>query len=144
MEANCSIFFSSAITKDSFNIKTAYSNSKLAALLYAKELSQKLKHLPIVINMASPGMVYTNLGRHFQIPYWKLLLLAPLAALFLKTPTQGSQTVLYAAASAQTKYSNGKFFRDCIEEPLFPLAVDNRLSQSVYLMTAKAINRTQS
>ena len=130
------------MTKESFNIKTAYSNSKLAALLFAKELSEKFKHRPIVSNMASPGMVYTNLGRHFHIPYWKMFLLAPFAVLFLRTPTQGSQTVLYAAASAKTKDSNGKFFRNCAEEPLFPLALDTQLSQSVYHMTIKAISRS--
>lgn len=86
-------------------------------------------------------MAYTNLGRHMHIPYWKLLILSPLAAIFLQTPFQGSQTILYAAASKDTKNSNGKCYYHCAEVPCHSIAKDNKLSQNVYHKTLEAIKQ---
>ncbi|XP_074600922.1 retinol dehydrogenase 14-like [Brevipalpus obovatus] len=98
----------------------AYSNSKLANLLYAKELAVRIQRegLPITVNLASPGMCYTNLGRHFEMSLLKKLLFLPFALLFFKTPAQGAQTILHAAASSKTVGLNGAYFGDMVEQKI--------------------------
>ena len=110
--------------------------------MYAKELSARLKSksLPMIVNFASPGIAFTNLNRHFKMPFWKMILLAPLAAVFVRTANQASQTILYAASSKETLGSNGQYFRHMKLETLKPPATDPVLSSKVYEMTIDAVH----
>lgn len=98
----------------------AYSNSKLASLLYVQELSSRLtrEKLPVTVNLASPGMCYTNLGRYMTIPWYKKILFFPFFLLFVKTASQGAQTILHAAASSKVIHSNGAYFADMVEHKI--------------------------
>ncbi|XP_015785101.1 retinol dehydrogenase 14 [Tetranychus urticae] len=138
-------FKSGAVTPENFDQKFAYSNSKLASLLFARELSNEVKRrgLPVIINSASPGMVYTNLGRHFNMSWYQKLFLLPFFAVFVRAPVEGARIILYAAASEKSLHSNGAFIQSYEEKPIEP-KFDSEMCKKVYQLTMDAINKSHS
>lgn len=59
-----------------------------------------------------PGVIFTELGRHFQSSFPVLgLLLIPPSLLLMKTPAQGSQTTVYCAVTPGLEELSGRYFR---------------------------------
>uniref|UniRef100_A0A8C0UQT1 Retinol dehydrogenase 14 n=1 Tax=Cyanistes caeruleus TaxID=156563 RepID=A0A8C0UQT1_CYACU len=48
----------------SYNKSFCYSRSKLANILFARELARRLEGTGVTVNSLHPGIVRTNLGRH--------------------------------------------------------------------------------
>lgn len=94
-----------------YNGLRAYSQSKLANLLFTLELSRRLDRNRITANAVHPGVVGTELLFGGWAP---LRLLRP----FLRTPEQGASTLVYLAASPEVDAVSGRYFKDCrIIEP---------------------------
>ena len=94
----------------------AYGQSKLANLLFAKELARKLAGTSKTSNAIHPGVIRTNLGRTMpQIAQAALKIAEPI---FLKTPAQGAATQCYVATNDKVAGVSGEYFADCnIAEP---------------------------
>ncbi|KAG7460577.1 hypothetical protein MATL_G00200210 [Megalops atlanticus] len=126
------INFDDLNSERSYNKAFAYSQSKLANLLFTVELSQRLQDSGVTVNALTPGMVQTNLGRHVHIP----LLAKPLFHLaswaFLKSPREGAQTPLYLACSADVEGVGGRCFANCKEEELLPKARDEQVARKLW------------
>lgn len=141
--------------KSPYDPSRGYANSKLANILYARELSRRLSGSlgggsgsgsigsvsgsvgrPVRVFSLSPGIVKTNLGRHRPLSLPMKILLAPLAALFLRTPFQGAQTLVYCATAPELSApaASGKFYRDCKEAPLKEghQANDDQIASKLY------------
>jgi len=90
----------------------AYSNSKLANLLFARLLNAKLEKSNINIKAFAvhPGVIKTELGRDSA-----MLTGALYTALFfmLKDVPQGAATTLYAAVSPDLEDKGGNYLEDC-------------------------------
>ncbi|MDB5394402.1 MAG: oxidoreductase [Rhodospirillales bacterium] len=92
---------------------TAYGQSKIANLLFAKELARRFAGTEKTANAVHPGVINTNLGRYLGIP-------APIAALgygianalFLKTIPQGAATQCYVAANPGAAAISGQYWAD--------------------------------
>uniref|UniRef100_A0A8C0BT78 Retinol dehydrogenase 14 n=1 Tax=Buteo japonicus TaxID=224669 RepID=A0A8C0BT78_9AVES len=65
----------------SYNKSFCYSRSKLANILFARELARRLEGTGVTVNSLHPGIVRTNLGRYVNIP----LLAKPLFNLVTKS-----------------------------------------------------------
>jgi NAD(P)-dependent dehydrogenase (short-subunit alcohol dehydrogenase family) len=92
-----------------------YGHSKLANLLFTKELSQRLHHSNATVNAVHPGAVSTSLGVDRQTGFGKRVhqLLRP----FFQSPAEGADTALYLAESPEVKYvSGGYFYKRRIQE----------------------------
>lgn len=65
-----------------------YKSSKLANVLFAKELAKRLEGTGVHVYSVCPGNVMTSISRHIKLPlsYW--LLKVPLIILTVKTPKQ--------------------------------------------------------
>lgn len=95
--SNCSFInlkicsFRSALTESEFKKTKMYANSKLACLLYARELADQASasNYPMYVNIASPGFVKTNLGREVKYKWLLAILMAPTFLFILRTPKQG-------------------------------------------------------
>lgn len=92
----------------------AYSQSKLANILFTKELAKRLEGSGVTANAVHPGIVDTEITRHmsFANSYLASVLIRPLIWMFVKSPRQGAQTVLYAALSPDLNNVSGKYFRN--------------------------------
>ncbi|XP_036607715.1 retinol dehydrogenase 14-like [Trichosurus vulpecula] len=115
-----------------YNKSFCYSQSKLANILFTRELARRLEGTNVTVNVLHPGIVRTDLGRHINIP----LLAKPLFNLaswaFLKTPEEGAQTSVYLASSPEVEGVSGKYFGDCKEEDLLPKAMDDSVARKLW------------
>jgi len=90
-----------------FSMFRAYSQSKLANVLFTYELARKLEGTRVTVNAVHPGVVRTNLGRDSTgIVRLGFSVMQP----FLKTPEQGAVTSVYLASSAEVEGATGKYF----------------------------------
>ena len=74
-------------------------------------LSRRLKEekIPVTVNIAFPGLSQTNLLRHTSLTsqfLWNVL-----GFIFSKYPSEGAQTILYCAISAEMRGNSGRFVR---------------------------------
>lgn len=92
------------IKKDDLNSEKSYSEvycyaqSKLANILFTRELAKRLKGTRVTANALHPGTINTELTRHIgkmTILYHRYII-RPLTFLFFKTPKAGAQTTIYA------------------------------------------------
>lgn len=94
-----------------------YGRSKLANLLFTRELARRLAGSGVTANSLHPGVVATGFGR--SSGGWMgfgTRLIAPL----LLTPEQGAETVLYLACSPEVEGVSGEYFERC--RPVRPSA----------------------
>ncbi|XP_049754393.1 retinol dehydrogenase 11 [Elephas maximus indicus] len=87
----------------------AYCNSKLANILFTRELARRLKGSGVTTYSVHPGTVNSELTRYSSFMTWMWWLFS----FFLKTPQQGAQTSLYCAITEGLEILSGKHFSDC-------------------------------
>jgi NAD(P)-dependent dehydrogenase (short-subunit alcohol dehydrogenase family) len=88
-----------------------YGQSKLANLLFAKELARRLAGTRRTANAVHPGVIRTNLGRH--MPGFADLLFGLAGPLVLKSVPQGAATEVYVAVHPAVAGITGAYFADC-------------------------------
>ncbi|CAK1600114.1 unnamed protein product [Parnassius mnemosyne] len=96
----------------------AYSQSKLANVLFSRELATKLKEYNIEgVNTYSlhPGVIKTELGRHMDDTlFWGARKLFGILRPFLKSPELGAQTTIYCAVDEKCANETGLYYSDCV------------------------------
>ena len=95
-----------------------YGQSKLANGLFAFELARRLVDTNITVNAVHPGVIMTNLGRHFA--QWKQVAARLIGWTFMKSIEAGSATQCYVATNPALDDVSGYYFADC--NPLQPSA----------------------
>ncbi|XP_039194489.1 retinol dehydrogenase 14-like [Crotalus tigris] len=116
----------------SYNKSFAYSRSKLANILFSRELARRIENTGVTVNVLHPGMVRTNLGRYIHIPLLAKPLFSLVSWAFFKSPSEGAQTIVYLAASPDIEGISGKYFGDCKEEQLLPKATDDLIARKLW------------
>ncbi|KAJ8734965.1 hypothetical protein PYW08_014215 [Mythimna loreyi] len=97
----------------------AYSNSKIANILFAKALDVKLKERNIKgVSTYSlhPGIVKTSIGRHFPETAWSIITYGfqnYLLSWCWKSPRCGAQTSIYCAVDENCEDESGFYYSDC-------------------------------
>ncbi|MDA4113259.1 MAG: SDR family oxidoreductase [Thaumarchaeota archaeon] len=85
----------------------AYSQSKLAQVLFTHELARRLAGTGVTVNSLHPGVVATNWGRHsVGAMSVGLRLISP----FMTSPEKGAETSVYLASSPDVAEVTGKYF----------------------------------
>ncbi|XP_040899568.1 retinol dehydrogenase 12 isoform X2 [Toxotes jaculatrix] len=81
----------------------SYRQSKLANVLFSRELARRLRGSGVSSFCLHPGVIRTELGRHVQgwFPLLGVLLSLP-SLLLMKTPSQGCQTTVYCTVTPVT------------------------------------------
>ncbi len=90
----------------------AYGQSKLANLLFAKELARRSEDRAFTINAVHPGVIPTNIGRTMN-PILRAAFSSALVRPFTKTTEQGAATTCYVATNPALKDVSGHYFADC-------------------------------
>ncbi|XP_033125924.1 retinol dehydrogenase 14-like [Anneissia japonica] len=108
----------------------AYNNSKLANVMFARELHRRLAGSNVSVYCLHPGVVNTNLGRYF--PWWLHIIFTPLKWLFFKTATQGAQTTIQCAVAGELTGVSGHYYGNCKEEPWDKAALDDDAAKKLW------------
>ncbi|KAM9355979.1 retinol dehydrogenase 12 [Pholidichthys leucotaenia] len=96
-------------SQGSYNSGLAYCQSKLANVLFTRELARRLKGTNVTVNSLHPGTVNSDLTRHSTL----MAILFNVFSIFLKTPREGAQTSIYCAVAEELHSISGKHFSDC-------------------------------
>ena len=95
----------------------SYSQSKLANILFARELAKRLNGSGVTANSLHPGLIMTEIFRYFGFMhmtfYWR-----PWAIVLGKTIEQGAQTTIHLAVSKDVEGVTGLYFDNC--KPIEP------------------------
>ena len=98
-------------TWGTYEPNTAYGHSKLANGLFSLELARRLRGSNVTANVIHPGVINTNLGRHF--PLYIRVLAGLIGWTFMKPVEAGAATQIYAATSPRLYGVSGHYFEDC-------------------------------
>ncbi|TLY09534.1 MAG: SDR family oxidoreductase [Thaumarchaeota archaeon] len=85
----------------------AYGQSKLANILFTKELARRLEGSGVTANCFHPGAVRTNLLDNNP---WYYQLIWAAAGVFFLSPEKGADTAIYLASSKHVEGITGKYF----------------------------------
>lgn len=116
----------------------AYNQSKLANVLFTKELAKRLEGTGVTVNCLHPGYVKTELSRY--MPAYKSVsgyLLHPIFSLITKDSRQGAQTTSYCALSKDLEKVTGKYFSDCQEKEISEAGKDEKAAHRLWLISEK-------
>lgn len=102
------IHFDDLALEKRYNVVTGYAQSKLANILFTKQLAVRLKGSRVTSNCLHPGAVMTNLGIDRKTGFGKRVY-AMLRPFFL-TPKEGSQSAIYLATSPEVAEVSGEYF----------------------------------
>lgn len=109
-----SINFDDINSEKSYEPFRAYSQSKLANILFTRQLAQLLKGTDVYVYAIHPGIVNTEIMRHMSF-YNSItaFIIKPILWIFLMTASHSSHSILYYALSPhiQNNSFNGKYFR---------------------------------
>ncbi len=90
--------------KDGYTAMRAYSQSKLANILFTRELARRLAGSGTVANCVHPGLVHTELDRRMSLPVRAFF------HLFGGTPEKGAEGPVYLASSPAAAAVSGRYF----------------------------------
>jgi NAD(P)-dependent dehydrogenase (short-subunit alcohol dehydrogenase family) len=109
---------------------TAYGRSKLANLLFAKQLARRFDGSARTANAVHPGVIRTQLQRHMPSVVSAAMTLA--GPLVLKTVEQGAATQVYVATRPELANVSGQFFANCNLARPRPDADDAELARKLW------------
>ena len=85
----------------------AYANSKLANIMFTRELARRLDGTGVTANCAHPGVVRTGFGRDAR-PLLRLGI--TIARPFMASPERGADTIVYLASSPEAADQTGGYY----------------------------------
>jgi NAD(P)-dependent dehydrogenase (short-subunit alcohol dehydrogenase family) len=102
------IDFSDLQGKRSYSGARAYSQSKLANVLFSYELARRLKGTSVTANALHPGLVSTSFGAEDPATVQRIFI--PFLRPFMKSPAQGAATSIHLASAPELEQVTGRYF----------------------------------
>lgn len=103
-----------------------YAVAKLANILFAKELANKVQGTGVTVYSLHPGVVATNVWRKVPWPLDKLI------KLFMTGSEEGAATTLYCATDQALADESGYYYDDCKKDTPSSLAQDSKLAEKLW------------
>jgi len=127
-----------------YNAIQAYGQSKLANILFTKELARKGEGSGVNAYALHPGVINTELGRHLQDTFGPLVMLWKVAMPFIKTPESGANTTIYCAVEESIADHNGRYYSDCKEKQPAPQAENIEDAKKLWDLSEQLVNLNQA
>lgn len=118
-----------------------YGHSKLANILFTRELARRLEGTGVTANCLHPGFVATNFTSGEGWLHWAMRRLATVAAL---TPEEGAKTTVYLASSPEVEGVSGGYFAKCRRATPRASALDDEAARRLWRLSEQMIGRGPS
>lgn len=117
-------------------IYTAYSQSKLANVMFSYELARRLECTGVTANCQHPGFVRTNMGASDNV---LVRLLKPLIFLSGIPVEEGAETLVYLASSPDLEGISGKYFYKKEARDSSPLSYNVKDQKRLWELSEKMV-----
>ncbi|GAA3411128.1 SDR family oxidoreductase [Paenibacillus hodogayensis] len=120
-----------------FNVVIGYAQSKLANILFTRELARRLQGTRVTVNAVHPGAVATNLGVDRNTGFGQFIykLLRP----FFRSPAEGAATAVYLATSDEVAGVTGHYYYDNKQASLSAKARDDEAARRFWSWSEKEV-----
>lgn len=112
-----------------------YCDTKLANVLFAKELASKLLESNITVNCIHPGTIYTDAIRNNDFWYLKYFLIFMCFLYGDRSEFEGAQTILHLATSSDGDTITGGYWADCALSNYNPTVDDLKLRSEFWKLS---------
>jgi NAD(P)-dependent dehydrogenase (short-subunit alcohol dehydrogenase family) len=129
-----SINFDDLQAKQKYSGFRVYGQSKLANILFTKELARRLQGTNVTTNSVHPGLVATGFARNNAglLNFLFGWILRP----FARTPEKGAETPIYLASASKVQGMTGLYFSD--KQPVTPTAAAQDMAAAERLWQVSA------
>ncbi|XP_037034255.1 retinol dehydrogenase 12-like [Bradysia coprophila] len=117
-----------------FTEAAAYCNSKLANILFTREMAKRLAGTGVTCNSLHPGVIRTEIGRNSPLFFNFMFIFG---FLIYKTVKSGAQTTLACAIDPEFIDVTGKYFCDCSIAEESKIAQDDEISEWLWRTSEK-------
>ena len=131
-----SMDFESFTKEKGYFIMKAYGQSKLANVLFTKELARRLSGTQVTVNCLHPGMVDTTIGTKGTNGLASFAWTS-MAKLFGIPVERGAATSVYLATSPEVKGVTGKYFDKSKEKKPSKEALNEELQKQLWIVSEK-------
>ena len=114
-----------------------YGNSKLANILFTKELARRLEGTGVTSNALHPGLTSTGFGRNN--PGFLMTIMRAVIPLIARSPEKGAQTSIYLASSPEVQSITGEYFVNCRVAKTAPQAADMAVAKRLWDVSARMV-----
>jgi len=114
--------------------QAAYSQSKLANVMFANELARRLEGSHVTATSLHPGFVRTDFGAEDQA--WFFSIISHAVRPFLKTPAQGARSSIYLASSPDMQGVTAQFFVNSKPKTANKVAYDADMTRRLWDVSA--------
>ncbi len=119
----------------------AYSQSKLANVLFTYALARQLEGSGVMANTLHPGFVATGFGRNNGGIMGALM---PLAQWFAIKPDKGAETSVFLATSPEVVNISGKYFASSKEKQSSQASYDVTAQERLWALSEQLVQRAVS
>lgn len=133
------IHFNDINLEKGYNVIKAYSQSKLANVLFTRELASRLRNMKITVNCCHPGAVATNIGIDRNTGFGKTItsLLKP----FFQTPAEGARTAIFLATDDSVGNISGEYFYKCKIASSSKRSKDMELARRLFELSEELVQK---
>ncbi|XP_008306374.1 retinol dehydrogenase 12-like [Cynoglossus semilaevis] len=126
-------------SEKSYSDVKAYSQSKLANVLFTRSLAKRLEGTGVTVYAVHPGVVQTDLWRHLSSPRQ---LAMKLVSPFTKDSVQGAQTSIYCAVEPTLENESGGYYSDCAPAKCSTAAKDDIMAEKLWDLSCRLLDMT--
>lgn len=119
-----------------FSAFPTYGHSKLANILFARELAERLQGTRVTVNALHPGGVRSQLGAQNN---WYAGHLLALVKPFLRSAERGAETSVYLATSDEVSKTTGEYFYDCKPKKIKRSARDPAQAHELWVLSERLV-----
>jgi NAD(P)-dependent dehydrogenase (short-subunit alcohol dehydrogenase family) len=131
--ASASLDFEDLQSEKAYSGAAVYARSKLANILFTRELARRLAGSGVIANCFHPGLVATRLGSQ-DGGISKIWGISTAGAL---RPEEGARTLVYLALSPEVAGVSGEYFSGSRPEKLSPNALDDAAARKLWEESAR-------
>lgn len=118
-----------------YGVMAAYAQSKLANILFTRELATQLRGSRVTVNALHPGFVATRFGHANAFFRLAMGAMRP----FQRSIDKGSRTPIYLCASPEVENVSGEYFADCRVVRPSRWALDAAAAQRLWQLSAQLV-----
>ncbi|KAI8505548.1 hypothetical protein Bbelb_167370 [Branchiostoma belcheri] len=128
----------------------AYDRSKLANVLFSRELAKRLKGTGVTSNCLHPGVIMGSELMRFQREQWQKKfgelvaaalskLVGGLFSVFGKTVEEGAQTSICLAVAEELEKTTGLYFSDCVPKETSAAGKDDKAAARLWDVSERMV-----